>query len=425
MKINKNNIHIGIFGLGYVGLPLAIEFGKKFNVIGFDLDKYRLEHLKKNNDLNNDIKKIDFIKSKFLSFTNDYKKLSNCNVYIVTVPTPINKKKIPDLTLIKKACKTIGLILKKNDTVIFESTVYPGLTEEICVPLLEKNSNLVFNKDFYCGYSPERINPNDKIHTITKIIKITSGSNKRTSDFVDKLYSQIIKAGTYKVSSIKIAEAAKVIENAQRDINIAFVNELTLIFDKLNLDTSEVLKAAQTKWNFIKFKPGLVGGHCIGVDPYYLTHRSKLSGYKPKVITAGREVNDNIVDYVIKKTFRTISKIYKTNKFKILVMGLSFKENCSDYRNSKSVEIVNKLIKKKYIVDCFDPPIDKKDFIKKNNIKLLSKIKNNYYHCVMLTVAHEQFIKMGQKNIEKYLLSNGKIFDIKRILPKSNKNIYL
>ncbi len=423
--MTNKKILIGIFGLGYVGLPLAIEFGKKFNVIGYDYNSLRISQLKNKNDTNNDIYKKDFIKAKFLKFTDNYNSLLNCNTYIITVPTPIDKKKNPNLKFIREACNIVGGLISLNDTIIFESTVYPGLTEEFCVPIIEKKSKLIFNKDFFCGYSPERINPNDKIHNITNIIKVTSGSNKKTAFFIDNLYKSIVKAGTYRAPSIKIAEAAKVIENTQRDLNIAFVNELTLIFDKLKIDTDQVLKAASTKWNFINFKPGLVGGHCIGVDPYYLTYRSKLAGYNPKIITAGREVNDKFVNYVILKSEREISKIFKKKKYKYLILGLTFKENCSDFRNSKSIEIVKKLKKRKHLVHCFDPLIQKKDFIKKYNLKLITKFQSNFYDCIIISVAHKEFSKFRKNKLNKYLNSNGKIFDIKRVLPFSENNIYL
>ena len=423
MKIK--NINIGIFGLGYVGLPLAIEFGKKFNVFAYDNNKKRINDLKKNIDKNNDIKKKDFQLSKFIHFTSHLDQLKKCNVFIVAVPTPITKSKKPDLSYIKLACKNVGSLLKSKDIIIFESTVYPGLTEEVCVPILEKKSKLKFNVDFYCGYSPERINPNDTKHNIRNIVKITSGSNKETANFVDNLYKKIINAGTYKVSSIKIAEAAKVIENAQRDLNIAFVNELSIIFDKLNLDTSEILKAASTKWNFIKFQPGLVGGHCIGVDPYYLTYRSKKSGFNPRVITSGRVTNDKMSDYVINKSIKNLNKVFNNKKYKFLVLGLTFKENCSDYRNSKSIEIVEKLKNKNHQVDCFDPLIKIKDFNQKKSIKMIKKIKKQYYNCVILSVGHNYFKKIGYKKINSYLLPNGLIFDIKNILPKNKKSLYL
>ena len=423
MKIK--NIKIGILGLGYVGLPIAIEFGKKYNVIGFDTNKERVKHLLKKYDKNGDYSKKDFDNSKYLNFSNYINDLNTCNVFIVCVPTPVTKFKKPNLRFVKLACHNLSLILKKNDTVIFESTVYPGMTEEFCIPILEKKSNLLLNKDFYCGYSPERINPNDKKHRLTNIVKITSGSNTNTSIFIDNLYKSIIKAGTFRAKSIKIAEAAKVIENTQRDLNIAFMNELSVIFNKLNIDTSEVLKAASTKWNFINFKPGLVGGHCIGVDPYYLSYRSKLAGYNPKIINAGRLVNDQFVNFITNKSIYETKKIFPKQKLNFLVLGLTFKENCFDFRNSKSIELVKKLIKEKFVVHCFDPHIDKSDYKNFKKLNFKYQPKNNFYHCIIISVSHKYFKLMGQNKISTFLNRNGIIFDIKNTLPKSINNVYL
>ena len=416
---------IGILGLGYVGLPLAIEFGKKYQVIGYDKKSKRVKELKSYYDNNFDINKKEFLKSKKLNFTNNLNHLKSCNIFIITVPTPVTKKKIPDLRYIRNACLDISKLLKKDDIVIFESTVYPGLTEEFCVPILQKKSGLVYNKDFYCGYSPERINPNDKIYNIKNIIKITSGSNDFIANKIDKLYKKIIKAGTYKAPSITIAEAAKVIENAQRDLNIAFINELALIFDKLKIDLSDVLKAASTKWNFLKFQPGLVGGHCIGVDPYYLTYKSKISGYKPKIITAGRKINDDFVNFVAKKATLETRKRFKFQNLNFLVLGLSFKENCIDYRNSKSINLINILKQKKFNVDCFDPLIDNKSFNKKFNIKINLNLKNEYYHCIILAVPHNYFVKVGESRLKLKLKKNGVFFDLKNVFPKNKKNLYI
>ena len=421
----KKNIKIGIIGLGYVGLPLAIEFGKKFKVIGYDQNKSRIKNLKNFIDLNYDIKKEAFEKSKKLLFSDKIDDIAKCNTYIVTVPTPILKNKKPDLSYLKKACINLSVFLKDKDIVIFESTVYPGLTEEFCAPLLQKHSNLIFNKDFFCGYSPERINPNDKKHTLENIVKITSGSNKLTANFVDQLYKKIIKAGTFKVSSIKIAEAAKVIENSQRDLNIAFMNELSIIFNKLGINTNEVLKAASTKWNFLNFSPGLVGGHCIGVDPYYLTYKSQKEGYNPKIISAGRLINDKFTDFVIKKALISAKKKFKNTKIKFLILGLTFKENCVDYRNSKSIELIKKLRKKNYVTHCFDPLVNRDEFYKKHRFKVLKKIQSNFYHCCIISVAHNEFKKMGNKKIRKFLVEDGIIFDVKNILTKHKNNIYL
>ena len=361
--MNLKNVRLGIVGLGYVGLPLAVEFGKQFKeVVGFDLKSKRIKELRSLIDVTGEVSRKEIKSSKNLSFTYNLENIKNCNCYIVAVPTPVSSKNIPDFKLIKNACKLIGKVLKKNDVVIFESTVYPGATEEICVPILENVSSLKFNKDFFVGYSPERINPGDKKHTIKNIIKIVSGSNIKITKFISDLYSKIVKVGTHKVSSIKIAEAAKVIENTQRDLNIALVNELSIIFNKLNLNTEEVLKAAETKWNFISFRPGLVGGHCIGIDPYYLTYKSKKIGYNPKIILAGRNLNDKMSHYVGNQILKKINKKnLNKKKIKILLMGLSFKENCPDIRNSKSIDLYHFLLNKNIDIDVYDPVIDKKD----------------------------------------------------------------
>ena len=349
-KFLFENIKISIVGLGYVGLPLAVEFGKKFKVVGFDLNKNRINQLKRKSDVTNEVKKNDFIKSKKLSFTYNYKDLKGSNIYIITVPTPINKFHQPNLINLITASKIVGKVLKKNDIVIIESTVFPGATEEICVPYLQKISNLTFNKDFFCGYSPERINPGDSKYKLPNICKVTSGSTKQVAEIIDQLYSKIIKAGTIKVSSIRVAEAAKIIENCQRDINVAFVNELSIVFDKMNIDTQEVLKAASTKWNFLDFKPGLVGGHCIGVDPYYLTFKAQKVGYKSKIILAGRKLNSKMGQFVVKKLINKMKlKKIKLLNSKILIMGFSFKENCIDIRNTGVINIVKSLKNKKYM----------------------------------------------------------------------------
>ena len=424
----KKKIKIGILGQGYVGLPLAIEFGKKYYVKAYDINKKRIYNLNKRIDTNKDISKTDFKKSSNILFTTKLRDLTECNVFIITVPTPIKKNKKPELKFVKKACTDISSVIKKNDIVILESTVYPGLTEEFCVPIIEKNSKLKFNLDFFFGYSPERINPNDKKHTLTNIVKITSGSNKKTALFVDKLYKKIIKAGTYPAPSIRVAEAAKVIENTQRDLNIAFMNELCLIFDKMNINTSEVLKAASTKWNFINFKPGIVGGHCIGVDPYYLTYKSNKIGYNPTIITAGRKINDKFVNHIINKSLNSVNDKFKNKKVKILILGLTFKENCVDTRNSQSIKLVRKLMDKNIETHCYDPLIDLKNFTNKNSLKILKSIntiKSNYYHCCIVSVAHDDFKKLGEKKISNFLVKGGIIFDIKNIFPINNKYLYL
>jgi|TARA_B100001964_G_scaffold86028_1_gene97024 UDP-N-acetyl-D-galactosamine dehydrogenase len=424
MKINKKNIKIAIIGIGYVGLPLSIEFGKKFDVFGFDNNKKRINQLKKRYDKNLDIDKSQFIKSKFLRFTNKVNDISKCNIFIISVPTPINKKKEPNLKLLKLACKLVGKVLKLKDTVIFESTFYPGLTEEVCVPILQKTSSLLYNKDFFCGYSPERINPSDKKHRLKDIVKITSGSNKYTANFVNNLYKKIITAGTYKASSIKIAEAAKVIENAQRDLNIAFVNELSIIFDKLHLNTYEILKAANTKWNFINYKPGLVGGHCIGVDPYYLTLKSRQVGYNPKIILAGRKLNDSMSVYIGNKTLINMKmRNIKVNKSKILLMGISFKENCKDFRNSKIFDIINFFKNKCHSLEVYDPIVDSKEVYKETKIKLIKYPKKNYYDVILILVNHKLFKKLGSNKIFNFAKKNSVIFDLKNLFIKENNFI--
>ncbi len=419
------NIKIAIIGLGYVGLPLAVEFGKKYSVVGFDKDKKRVKELLNKNDTNNDINKKELHKAKKLTFSYFNNSIKDCNVFIITVPTPIKKNKTPDLRFIDSACKSISPYLKKNDIIILESTVYPGLTEEYLVPLIEKKSKLKFNKDFFCGYSPERINPSDKTHKLTNIIKITSGSTPKISKFIDNLYKSIISAGTHNVKNIKTAEAAKVIENAQRDINIAFVNELAIIFNKLDININDVLKAANTKWNFLNFTPGIVGGHCIGVDPYYLTYKSKKLGYYPKIISSGRKINDNFVKFIADKSIKISNNLFNDKRMKFLIMGFSFKENCKDFRNSKSIELYKILSQKKIHVDCYDSIIDKNDFKSKCNIKLIDKIKKNYYHCIIIAVAHKDFKKMGQKKINTFLKKDGFLFDVKNIFTFNNRNVYL
>ena len=405
---------IAVIGLGYVGLPLAVEFGRKFQTIGYDLNESRIQELNQGFDYTGEISKRKFQSSIKLRLTSKLEDLKICNIYIVSVPTPIDSKKQPDLSLLLRATKSIGSILKKKDIVIYESTVYPGCTEEDCVPVLEKKSGLKYNKDFYCGYSPERINPGDKKRTLTKIVKITSGSNPDIATQIDKLYSSIIPAGTYKASSIKVAEAAKVIENCQRDINISFMNELSVIFNKMNLDTNEVLEAAGTKWNFLKFKPGLVGGHCIGVDPYYLTYKAKKLGYDSKIINSGRELNDNFPNFI----YGNIQKNIKNKK--ILVLGVTFKENCPDIRNSKVFDILNKLKKDNFEIDIYDPYASKDEVFREYKVKLLdyNEIKEKYYNCILIAVAHTQFVNL---NLSEYSKNKDTlIYDLKGIY--NNKN---
>ena len=411
--LSKN---IAIIGLGYVGLPLAVEFGKKYNVIGFDIDESRIADLRNGIDKTKETVKSEIESSKFLKFSYEVSDLSDANIFIVTVPTPINQFKSPDLGPLLNASKMLGSVLKKGDIVIYESTVYPGCTEEECVPVLEKSSGLIFNKDFYCGYSPERINPGDKINTLTKIKKVTSGSTKEISIFVDELYKSIIQAGTHLAPSIKVAEASKAIENAQRDVNISFVNELALIFDRIGIDTQDVLDAAGTKWNFLKYKPGLVGGHCIGVDPYYLAHKAESLGYHPQVILSGRRVNDNMGMFIANKVVKLMIQNGITIKgANVLVLGVTFKENCPDIRNSKVVDIVNELNQFDLKVDVFDPHVDEIQVMNEYKIKIVKEIKK--YDAIILAVSHNEFLNFDYRRLKK---SNSSIiYDIKSVLDKS------
>jgi len=408
------NTKIAIIGLGYVGLPLAVEFGKKYNTIGFDIAQWRIDELESGYDRTLELNEKQLKDSSLLTYTNNLEKLSESNVFIVTVPTPIDKHKKPDLTPLLKASESIGKVLKKNDIVIYESTVYPGATEEDCVPILEKFSGLKFNVDFFCGYSPERINPGDKEHTVSKILKVTSGSTPEIAIKVNELYKSIITAGTHLAPSIKVAEAAKVIENSQRDINIAFVNELAIIFNKLNIDTNAVLEAAGTKWNFLKFKPGLVGGHCIGVDPYYLTHKAQEVGYNPEIILAGRRLNDNMGIYVSNQVIKLMIKTGKVIEgSKVLVLGITFKEDCPDIRNSRVIDVIEELEEFGCNVDIYDPWADSKEVKKEYNKTLLDSDDLNIddYEAVVLAVAHKEF------NTLKLNINNKQvIYDIKSFL---------
>ena len=420
----QSGLKLAIVGLGYVGLPLAIEFGKTFNnVCGFDVNKKRIDELNIFLDTTGEMSPTAIRRATKLKFCNNLNEIKDCNCYIIAVPTPVNKKNIPDLKLLINASKLVAKVLKKKDIVIYESTVYPGATEEVCVPVLEKFSSLKFNKDFYIGYSPERINPGDKKHTIKNIIKVVAGSTNQTTNFVSDLYSSIVRAGTYKVSSIKTAEAAKIIENTQRDLNIALVNELSIIFQKLDLDTEEVLKAAETKWNFNSYRPGLVGGHCIGVDPYYLTFKSKTVGYYPKVILSGRKVNDDMSKYVCNNILNIFKKRkIKNNKAKVLIMGLSFKENCSDIRNSKVLDVCKFLLKKKIKVEAYDPAVNKAE-AELNFLNLITFPKKNYYDCVLVAVKHNIFVKMKSKIIKSFCNNTGFIYDLKYML-NEKKNYF-
>ncbi len=425
MNIEKSKI--AIIGLGYVGLPLAIEFGKKYKVLGFDINQARIEELRSGKDRTNeaDLEGLEFAMNLAieadkvgLTFSSNIEELKSYNVYIVTVPTPINQFKAPDLTPLIKASEMLGKILKKGDIVIYESTVYPGCTEEDCVPVLEQYSGLKFNQDFYCGYSPERINPGDKVNTLTKIKKVTSGSTHEVAEVVDQLYKSIITAGTHKAPSLKVAEASKAIENAQRDVNISFVNELALIFDRMGIDTNDVLEAAGTKWNFLKYKPGLVGGHCIGVDPYYLAHKAESLGYHPQVILSGRRVNDNMGMFVANKLVKLlIGKNHLISKSKVLVLGITFKEDCPDIRNSKVIDIVRELQQFNINVDVFDPHADKHEVAEEYGLKLIDAIKVTY-DGIILAVSHKEFLQLELASLRSS--SASVIFDTKAFLDRSS-----
>jgi UDP-N-acetyl-D-glucosamine/UDP-N-acetyl-D-galactosamine dehydrogenase len=411
-----NEIKIAVIGLGYVGLPLAAEFGKKYQVLGFDINMSRINELSKGYDRTQEMSDDDLKKSHHLAFSSNIEDLKGSNIFIVTVPTPIDNYKKPDLTPLLAASRTVGKVLKKGDIVIYESTVYPGCTEEDCVPVLEKESGLKFNEDFFCGYSPERINPGDKVNTLTKIKKVTSGSTPEIADFVDNLYASIIEAGTYKATSLKVAEASKAIENAQRDVNISFVNELSLIFDKMGIDTSEVLEAAGTKWNFLKYKPGLVGGHCIGVDPYYLLHKSESLGYYPQVILSGRRVNDNMGIFVANKLVKLlIKKGHKVEGSEVLILGVTFKENCPDIRNSRVIDVYNELKDFGVNVTVHDPWADKEEVHEEYGISIISEL-NDKYDGIILAVSHQEYINLNLEDLKK---SNAVVFDIKSVWDKN------
>jgi UDP-N-acetyl-D-galactosamine dehydrogenase len=419
---------LSIIGLGYVGLPLAVEFGKKRKVVGFDINQKRIDELKAGNDFTLETTSEELHEAKLLSFTTDLDDLRDCNCFIVTVPTPIDEHKRPDLTPLIKASESVGKVLKKGDIVIYESTVYPGATEEDCVPVLEKFSGLKFNQDFFCGYSPERINPGDKEHRVTTIKKVTSGSTPEIADIVDALYNEIITAGTHKASSIKVAEAAKVIENTQRDLNIALINELALIFNKMGIDTESVLLAAGSKWNFLPFRPGLVGGHCIGVDPYYLTHKAQQIGYHPEIILAGRRLNDGMGAYVVSQLVKAMMRRQiQVDGARILLMGLTFKENCPDIRNTRVVDIVTELKEFNCQVDVYDPWISAEDAEYEYGIKPISKLPSGEgcYDGIMLAVAHHQFKEMGAKAIRALGKQSHVLYDLKYILPAETTDLRL
>ena len=415
-RLGLRNCKVGVVGLGYVGLPLAVEFGKRFRTVGFDIKKSRIAELKAGVDSTLEVEPADLKSAKLLGFSTSVTDLRRCHVYIVTVPTPIDKYNRPDLRPIESASKLLGGILKKGDIVVYESTVYPGCTEEVAVPILEEHSGLKFNRDFFCGYSPERINPGDKQHRLPSIKKVTSGSTPAIADFVDALYGAIITAGTHKASSIRVAEAAKIIENTQRDVNIALINELALIFDRLGIDTEEVLEAAGTKWNFLPFRPGLVGGHCIGVDPYYLTHKAQEIGYHPEMILAGRRLNDNMSIYIAERVAGLmIRKRIHIQGAKILMMGMTFKENCPDVRNSKVVDVINELKKYGADVDVFDPWVDGAEAHHEYGLKPVKRLRQKHYDAIVMAVRHRQFKEMGVKAIRALAKTTHVLFDIKYV----------
>ena len=420
------DIRIAVIGLGYVGLPLAVAFGRKYPTIGFDINQARVSELNQGQDHTLEVSPEELTSSENLSFTHTLSDLEEANFYIVTVPTPIDKNKQPDLTPLEKASDSLSKVIKAGDIVVYESTVYPGATEEVCIPRLEAGSGLKFNEDFYAGYSPERINPGDKEHRVETIIKVTSGSTPEIGDVVDAVYRSIITAGTHKASSIKVAEAAKVIENTQRDLNIALINELAMIFDKVGIDTEEVLLAAGSKWNFLPFRPGLVGGHCIGVDPYYLTHKAEELGHHPQVILAGRRINDNMGSYVVSQLVKTmLNKKIMVNGANVLLMGITFKENCPDIRNTKVVDIASELQHYHVNLDIYDPWADDAEVQHEYGLSLVDKPEVGKYDAVICAVAHKQFREMNSDAIVSLCKSNRVIYDLKYILDKSIADIRL
>ncbi|CAK0738185.1 Vi polysaccharide biosynthesis protein VipA/TviB [Gammaproteobacteria bacterium] len=424
--MNLSSLHLAIIGLGYVGLPLAVEFGRKRPVVGFDINLRRINELQSGNDFTLETTTEELQAARYLTYTTQINDLRACNCYIVTVPTPIDKYKRPNLTPLLKASETVGKILKKGDIVIYESTVYPGATEEDCVPVLERSSSLRFNQDFYCGYSPERINPGDKEHRVTNIKKVTSGSTPEIANLVDALYNEIITAGTHKASSIKVAEAAKVIENTQRDLNIALINELAIIFNKMGIDTENVLQAAGSKWNFLPFRPGLVGGHCIGVDPYYLTHKAQAIGYHPEIILAGRRLNDSMGTYVVAQLVKAMTKHrIQVESARVLVMGLTFKENCPDLRNTRVVDIVSELRDYNCKVDIFDPWVTVEDAQHEYGITPIDEPKSNTYDAIILAVAHHQFKRMGEVAIRSLGKPSHVLYDLKYVLSATESDLRL
>lgn len=424
--LQLSELKIAIIGLGYVGLPLAVEFGKKVPVVGFDIHQKRIDELQSGQDHTLEVSPEELKQATHLSYTTNLQQLADCNFFIVTVPTPIDEFKQPDLTPLIKASQSIGQVLSAGDIVVYESTVYPGATEEACIPVLEKVSGLTFNQDFYAGYSPERINPGDKLHRVTNILKITSGSTPEVADYVDQVYNLIIEAGTHKAASIKVAEAAKVIENTQRDVNIALINELALIFNKMGIDTEAVLQAAGTKWNFLPFRPGLVGGHCIGVDPYYLTHKAQAIGYHPEIILAGRRLNDGMGAYVVTQLVKSmVKKKIQVEGAKVLVLGLSFKENCPDIRNTRIIDIVKELEEYHIDVDVYDPWVNPIEAESEYGITPVPTLNAQTYDAVILAVAHEQFKVMGADAIRALGKESHVLYDLKYVLDQAESDLRL
>lgn len=416
--MNTNNTNIAVIGLGYVGLPLAVAFAKHYPTIGYDINDDRINELRQNKDSTLEISSEELKQADGLSFTTDLSIISQSNIYIITVPTPVDSNNLPELSPLEKASIAIGRILKQGDIVVYESTVFPGATEEYCAKILEENSQLILNQDFSLGYSPERINPGDKVHTLKTIIKVVAASNKKTEDILEKLYSKIIDAGVYMAKSIKVAEASKAVENTQRDMNIAFMNELSVMFNHMGIDTLDVIKTASTKWNFLPFTPGLVGGHCIGVDPYYLIHKSQESGYYPQLITTARRINESMSQYVVDRFLKklALSRIHVVNA-NVLILGLTFKENCPDLRNTRVTEIIDELQKCHANVDVFDPWSNKDQAKEFFNIDLVETFKQGYYDAIILAVSHKQFIQMGESSLRELLNEKGIIFDLKGMLP--------
>ena len=408
-----------IVGLGYVGLPLAVEFGRRYPTIGFDINKERVAELRHKRDSTLEVSPQELAAAARLTYSTELRDIADCNVYIVTVPTPIDAYKRPDMSALRSASKAIGEVIKRGDVVVYESTVYPGATEEVCLPIIEKTSGLKLNTDFFAGYSPERINPGDKLHRLTTIIKVTSGSTPAAADFVDRLYGSIVTAGTHRASSIRVAEAAKVIENTQRDLNIALINELTLIFERMDIDTEEVLLAAGTKWNFLPFRPGLVGGHCIGVDPYYLTFKAQEIGYHPEIILAGRRINDSMGEHVVDRVVKLMTqrKIHVVDS-KVLILGLAFKENCPDIRNTRVVDLVRELKRYHADVDVHDPWVHASDAVEEYGFRMIDSLSKGHYDAIVIAVAHDQFREMGIDAIRQLGKPECVIFDVKHLFPK-------